>query len=254
MMPNTAAASLLGGVALALLTPLPSTEMVASGRNDCALGTCLLAGLTLAEYGLGIDIGLDQLFVRTHESLFGHYPDRPAPQTATTLFLLGASAPAPRYRTSAACAPEVLALLAAAVLVIALLGYLFRIEALYGVPTRLPRTAMAVHTTLVLLVLASGTLVARPDAGLMSIITAEDMGGTAARSLLWSLLVLPPVAVAVVLGARAGLYSSPFAFAFLLFFSLVDGVVVILLTGSRLSRLEGRMLRGSVGSRQSTRA
>src|SRR5262249_20420660 len=95
----------------------------------------------------------------------------------------------------------------------------------------------------VLLLIASGTLAARPDAGLMSIITAEDLGGTAARRLLWCLIVLPPVAVAVVLGARAGLYSTSFAFAFLLFFALVNGVVVIVLTGSRLSRLEARMNR-----------
>ena len=172
------------------------------------------------------------------------WPDRPAPQIATAFLLLGASLLLLDYRTVHGVRPaEVLALLAGAFLVVAVLGHLFGIEALYGVPAHPPHTRMALPSAVVLLALSSGTLAARPDTGLMSIITAEDLGGAAARRLLWSLFVLPPVAVAVVLGARAGWYSTSFAFAFLTFFSLVDGVAVILLTGSRLSRLEGRIMR-----------
>ena len=100
---------------------------------------------------------------------------------------------------------EVFALLAGAILVVAVLGHLFGIEALYGVPAHPPHTRMALPSAVVLLALSSGTLAARPDTGLMSIITAEDLGGAAVRRLLWSLFVLPPVAVAVVLGARRGL-------------------------------------------------
>jgi signal transduction histidine kinase len=242
MLPNTAAASTLCGLALLLLTQ-PKTDQRSHwlGRLFAA-AACILAALTLGEYLTGYDVGLDRILVATNESVFEHYPGRPAPQTATTLLLLGAALLLLDRRAILGVRPaEMLASLAAVIVVIALLGYLFGIEALYGLSSHQPHNAMAVHTALVLLALASGTLAARPHTGVMSIITAEDLGGTAARKLLWSLFILPPVTIALVLGARAGLYSTSFAFALLLIFSLVDGVVVILITGKRLSRLESHV-------------
>jgi signal transduction histidine kinase len=242
MLANTAAASALCGTALLLLTQPMSHRGSRLLGQLFAAGACVLAALTLGEYLTGYDVGLDRILAQTNDAVFDRYPGRPAPQTATTLLLLSASLLLLDRKTRFGFRPaEVLAVLASAIVVIALLGYLFGIEAFYGLPGHHAHNAMAVHTALVLLVLASGILAARPQAGIMSIITAEDLGGTAGRKLLWSLLVLPPVTVALVLGARAGLYSTSFAFALLLFFSLVDGIVVILITAKRLSRLEARI-------------
>jgi signal transduction histidine kinase len=242
MAANTAAASALGGLSLVLLT-LPRSNAWSRWLGKlCAAGACLMAALTLGEYLTGSDFGLDHIFVRTSEAVFDRNPGRPAPQTATTLLFLSTALlllehkPILGVRLS-----ELLAVLGAAIVVIALLGYLFGIEALYGIPSRHPHNSMAVHTALVLLVLSSGILSARPQTGIMSVITAEDLGGIAARKLLWSLVVLPPVTIVLVLGARAGLYSTSFAFALLLFLSLVEGIVVILITAKRLSRLEARI-------------
>jgi signal transduction histidine kinase len=223
---SAAAASVLSGASLLLLANPDRARHWASLGRVLAGIVLLWATLTLAEFAFGIDL----------------YPGQSAPQTAAAfLALSGALLCLDQPKRGAVRPAEVFGVIAMAFPVIALLGYLFGIEELYGLPAALPRTVMAIQTAVVLLLLASGTLAARPNVGHMAVLAAEDMGGSAARQLLWSLLLLPPVAIVAVLGARLGFYPTSFAFAFLVFFSLVDGIAVILLTGSRLSRLEERM-------------
>jgi hypothetical protein len=72
----------------------------------------------------------------------------------------------------------------------ALIGYCYSITAFYGIPSFIP---MALHTALTFAVLATGLLHARPDRGLMAVVTGEGVGSLMARRLLVATIVIPLV-------------------------------------------------------------
>lgn len=88
-----------------------------------------IAGLTLAQYLVGIDLGIDQLFVRSELLVDTSHPGRMAPETAI-LLLLAASAllsrPGQAFSLAAVAAPVIT--LAA----VPLLGYMAGIERFLG--------------------------------------------------------------------------------------------------------------------------
>ena len=131
---------------------------------------------------------------------------------------------------------ELLALAAVSIPLTALLGYLLSMPELYGVPTIRPHTGMAIHSVVVLLILCVGILAARPDVGVVSIVTAGHAGGVMARRLLLGLLALVPAAVLIKVGERLGWWLAPATAALLMVSVLAEGVTFILLTASRLGR------------------
>jgi hypothetical protein len=208
MMANTALMAVLAGMSLILLAP------VAASRRRVVIGTLCagiagaIAGLTIAEYALGLDFGVDQILATEAFPLLP-YPGRSSPQTATAFTAIAAALLTIDYKTSRGLRPaEILALLAALVSLITLLGHLFRIAAFYGPATLLPSTGMSVPTALAVLALSAGIMSARIDVGVLSILVAQDNGGLAARQLMTSLVVFAPVVCAVALGVRVGALSA----------------------------------------------
>ena len=195
----------------------------------------LVAALTLVEYVGGVSLGIDRLIVPPDAGL--QSPSRPSPHTATAFLLMSAALLLLDRRTARGTRPaEVLALAAATIPLTGLLGYVLSVPVLYGVPSLLPHTGMAVQTVAVLLVLTSGLLAARPDVGLMSILTAKHAGGVMARRLLLALLALLPAAVLLKGGERLGWWPAPLTAALLIVSWLAEGVAFVLLTANRLGR------------------
>ena len=80
---------------------------------------------------------------------------------------------------------------------------------IYGGAALLPHPDMAIHTTISLLALSIGTLLARDDSGLMALLTSEHDGGIMARWLLVPALVVPVMVEWLQLkGQRMGWYGA----------------------------------------------
>ena len=122
MKANTAVGFVLGG--LALLRPTRRWGAA------CGAGVAALGLLTLAEYFLGVDLGIDQWLFREPPGAIGTpFPNRMAPTTALCFALLGAALVLANTGRGLVAAQS-LALAAATVAVTALVGYLYAVDSL----------------------------------------------------------------------------------------------------------------------------
>jgi len=236
MKANTA----LGFVALGL-----APWLLARGRLAAARGlsgaTAVLAGLTLLEYLGGGSFGIDQLLFADPDG--GNLPGRMAPGTA--LAFLFQSAALLLLAAGRIPAAQLTALFSGAIGLIGLLGYLLDAEALYGVG---PFTSMAVHTALLFSLLALATLCSRPETGFMREIAAPGLGGRMARRMLFVIALLVPLAWLRLLGERAGLYSTAFGLALMVFLALALSTAVVWRLARSLNRAEAglRLADGAI--------
>src|SRR5262249_39473886 len=144
----------------------------------------LIGAVTLTGYAVGVNLGLDQLFFRQRLG-----SNRIAPHTGLSFLLLGAALGLLHWglRRRYPPAPGITVALAAVALT-SVLGYVYGVGELYGVARYIP---MALPTALAFLVLSVGTLCARPDAGLMRVVTSDEAGGVLARRLLPAAIFIP---------------------------------------------------------------
>ena len=210
MKANTAFCFVLAGAALWLLQADwvgPRTRPIAQA---CASIVALLGLLTLIEYRFGWDLGIDQILFK--DSL-GNPPGRMSHGTAMSLIAIGAALlildleVGPRkHRPS-----QYLLLLPALVGLLSLIGYAYGVQSLYSFG---PYSSIALHTALLVVVLAVGTLCARPHPGLMAIVASDGPGGMIVRRLFPAAVVIPMVLGWLRLeGQHSGLYGLEFGTA-----------------------------------------
>jgi hypothetical protein len=177
---NTALSFVLAGLSLLLqVTPGRGQWRGRVGRA-CALLAAAIGVLTLAEYVVDVDVGIDQLLVRAPDGEVGtSSPGRMAPNTATSFVLAGAALVLQDSGTRAfRSTAQVLTITVLLAGFVAITGYVFSTTALYGVAGY---TSMAVHTAVGFVVLSSGTLLSRPRRGVVAILAQENQAGAAGR-------------------------------------------------------------------------
>lgn len=138
---NTALGFLLSGLGLLLII-----RGYRRAGAACGIFVLFLGLLTLVEYVLGIDIGIDQLLMQHHITAETSFPGRMAPNTALGFSLTGAALAVISTRTrirAATLIPSGLASLTFGLGFVALTGYLRSFEAAYGWGEL---TRMAIHT------------------------------------------------------------------------------------------------------------
>src|SRR6266404_3157820 len=192
MKANTALCFVLAGLSLWIL-------VTAQGRRGRWLGQALagivaLVGLlTLTEYLFGWDLGIDRLLLPRAFSLaapersvggssFLPFPPARMSHLSALDFLMAVVALELFFARRALRFAQTLAVLAALVAMLVLIGYAFGVQALSQGMVFYSR--MALHTAAAFVVLCLGLLCARPDAGLMATVTSEVAGGVLARRLL----------------------------------------------------------------------
>lgn len=240
MVANTSMMAMLAGLSLWLLqgTRRARARVVA---RVAAAAVAVLAIAMLIEYVTGLDLGVGRL-VPTGEQI-EVASGRSAAHTAAGFALIGSALFAIDRRTAKGrFVSDLLALAAGAIAMIALVGYLFGVPALYG-KLALQQLGMSIVSAAVLLSLAIGVLTLHVDRGVMSVVVARDAGGVVARQLLAGLALFPPVAFGIILGARLGWYALPIASALLLFFALAEASVFIVATAKRMSRIDHEQQR-----------
>jgi PAS domain S-box-containing protein len=239
---NTSLCFVLSGVALAFLRE----ERAGSRRRLLLSGlvwiVIALATVTLAEYYMGRNLGIDQFLIR--EPQIGGFPAAPgrmAPTTALGFALTGiALLLLARNSARAIAASQAIAVIAGFNAILAIAGSVYRAPALIDVSIRGVRSNMAVNTAVLFGLLSFGILAARPDASLMATITSRKAGGVAARRLLpFAILVPLTLGWLRLQGQLAGLYGTNFGLAIFAASNVVVFTVVIFLGARSLNRTAG---------------
>ncbi len=213
---NTAGCLSLLGLAVAL-APIRAARGATRGL---AVATLAIVVLTLVEYLVGRDLGIDELFVRDPISARnGLPPGRMA--MATALALLGNGISLLLIDRRRLILAQSLTFASMLIALFSLTAYLFGENHVTRIS---PYTSLAVNTAIGIFILGIGLLGQCVAAGPMAVFVADDSGGTALR---W---LLPLAATATVglglasaFGVRSGLYS--FAVA-LVIFSVASSVVL----------------------------
>lgn len=240
MKANTALALILAGVSLWLLRQESASSRARLAARIIALIVGALGLATLAEYALGVNLDIDQIFLADTMSADA-YPGRMAPATAVEFLLLSLAllfidAETRRGRRPA----QYLALAAVVLSLLALIGYAYEV----GLLDASPYASVALHTALALAVLGAGILSARPNRGWMTLIASEGAGGLTARRILPAVAIIPLVlGWLMVNGEDAGLYDIHFGAALLITATIVLLAAVIWLNALTIDRIEAERKR-----------
>jgi hypothetical protein len=172
----------------------------------------LLAAATLIEHVASLSLGIDLRLGQGYDT--DVQPGRPATHTAVAFLLLGSSLLLTGWRSPTGnVVAGVLGAATAAVIGLAVAGYLIGVHYLYGSDEV---HGMSVHTAAGLVVLVAGAFALRPEAPPASWFAGRAAGDAAARRLMLPALVFPFLAGALTqAGASVGLYSERFGLALL---------------------------------------
>jgi len=187
MKPNTALGLAFAGVSLVLES---RTMRVGARHLDSLLAAALtlIGVLTLLEYGLDADFGIDRIWFAAPPDANTHAPvGRMALATAAGLSSTGLALLL-RHDRIHRFLFQAMAMLGFLIGLLALLGYAYDVKALYGF---FMFSTVAIHTALALLVVNIGILMSRPQRGLLGVLTSTTAGGVMARRLLPLALLAP---------------------------------------------------------------
>src|SRR6185369_2645508 len=215
MVPNTAVALLALSASIWLSVGFPASRLVQSGADAAAAVAGLVAGLTLAEYASGWDAGIDHLLLPA-AARGAPLAGRPSINAGVAVVCLTVGLVLRHTgRRGARRAGEALAWLAVATAFVAVVGYVYGVPPLYGLPGHLPQTGLAVTTAIALLFLGSAVSLIYPDSPVYRLATSRFLGGEVARRLAATALVLPLVGLLTQLGVQSGLYRPELGTAIL---------------------------------------
>ena len=235
MKANAAIGLFAMGFSLLLLTLRPSRgrRVVAALAGGAAV---LIGALTLAEYLLGHNLGIDELFFMDEHGDATVHPGRPAPQTAIEFLCLGTALVVLSGRKASRRVVDSLTGLAFMIALFAILGYA------YGAPglSRLPSlTPMALHTAIACLILCIGVAASRDESLFVGALMGGRSGSVVARRLLpLFLLLVPALGWLRLEGEVAGFYSRATGVALLVLVSVVGFATAVLYLARALNRID----------------
>lgn len=250
MMPNAAVAFVLAGVALWIL---PAGGRRGGAPLACSTAVAAIGLLTLLEYLLGWDPGIDRvLFAKAVSAAGGAAPGRMSFAAAFLLLLNGTALQIlalPGKRGSAVAA--VLGFFALPVSASAVLGLAYDVDALYRVPFF---GTIAVHTAILCLVLSGATVLAAAVRDESSLITSGGAGGIMLRRL-WPMSVAALVVLSGLrlYGEEAGFYTFEVGLAIMVVLAMIVLTMLAWMTASRLDRVDAARKRTEDELRDSRR-
>jgi len=224
MTPLTALSFILIGAAVFTLS-LPVGRKVERGCSCLALLVWSIAFVTLIEYCLSVDLGIDSLLFARQVAGSGVFPGRMSPNSALCFLLSSASVLLfSLYRTRMFSA-YAYTFLQGIVAFLALVGYAYGIEGLYGFSMYKP---MALHTAFSFLLLFFAVVLMRPETGPAKIAVSTTEGGRSMRRLIPVVLVAPfLLGWLAVEGYHQHLYQISFGLSILtVFITIVFSAVI----------------------------
>ena len=187
MKPNTALAFLLAGISLSAVARGEIGLAAKRAQLGAALAVTFIGLLNGGEYLFATDFGIDQLlFTAPPEGDSGAPPGRMALATTLGFILTGLALLFLDSRSWYIA--QATALMVNVIGMIAILGYVYNVAALYAV---FAYSSVAVHTAVGFIAIGIGVLFSRPQRGLMAVVVSETAGGMLARRLLPFALLAP---------------------------------------------------------------
>ncbi len=238
MVPNAAVALLALSASVWLSAGVAASRLSRFGADAAAGVAGLVAGLTLAEYVSGWDPGVDRLLLPA-AARGAPLAGRPSVNAAVAVMCLALGLFLRHSgRRWARRVGEALAWLAVATAFVAVVGYVYGVPPLYGIPGHLPQTGLAVTTALALLLLGSAVPLVYPDSPVYRLTTSRFLGGEVARRLAATAIILPLVGLLTQVGVRSGLYGPELGTAILVASATAIGAFVIFVLGQRLDAVD----------------
>ncbi len=241
MKPNTALGFIAAGVALICLREDASSRSRRPGRLLAAL-LAVFGMLVAAEWLFG-GIGIDRLLFADAGSA---HPGRPSPHTAVAFTTLGLALATVDARRGLARLHAALTALTAAIVLFAIVGYLFDVTYLRGVGGR---SGLAIPSLVALAACTVGLMYLRPARGLPAILRGSDAGARLARTMLPIAVLAPLVFGGLAVEAQEnGVLGAQVAASAVTLAMIVTLVTVLAVTARRLRRsdVDVRRLAGIV--------
>jgi PAS domain S-box-containing protein len=238
MVQDTALCFVLLGTSLLLLRRSYTRRPWRRLAQIFALVAVAIAILTLIEYAVGVDFGIDRTYVSSPLQAAPGFPvTRSGLGSAAAFLLIGlALLTLDTRRAVRTDLSEVLGVGAALVALTSAAGYLYGATFLYE--TDIPGKGMAVHTVIGMLMLSAGVICVRPNRPLMALVTSNQVGGFVVRRLLVGAFSIPVLGLLITVGLRRSLYDEPYAAALLAVTAMAIAVVLVLATGKALNRID----------------
>ena len=236
MKANTALCFILAGASLGWQTHQRRSYRVAKGL---AIAVSAIAILTLSQYLLGWNLGIDQLLFR---DLPGDpsidYPGRMGDNTALNFALVGLALYLLRQGTRRSDRlAQTATICATAIALLALIGHAYKVQVFYRFIFY--SSSMALHTCLTFLVLCLGILSTQANRGFMRTLTSNMAGGIVAGRLISMAIAVPFILGWLILqGLRANLYDPAFSLGLLVVLLIFTLVLVIWKNAQRLNQLD----------------
>jgi signal transduction histidine kinase len=228
MLPLAAVCFVLAGLSLIVAARALRSATSEAAQQALAALVSTIAGLTLYEYLRGGASSFDLLLFgsRVHQ-VSAAPPGRMAINTAGTFLLMGLGLLSLShdqrkrdYRAQLFVAPGLV------IALVALLAYVFAVSEAYRFAQG---SGMALATSIGLLLLGSGILVAVRERGVASLLMDEGAAGVLTRRLLPAALAAPIIlGVIKVAGESAGIYESDFGVSLFAILSIITFVGLVL--------------------------
>lgn len=233
---NTAGPFIFVGVSLYLLQKKRSDQRTRYIAHGCAFIVTMIGLLPLTEYLFGWEMGIDTLLFKEPPLTAGTFHSgRMALNTALAFLINGISISLidievrGKYRPS-----EFLSSTAALIPLTALIGNMYGAYGLFGIGQY---TKMALHTSIIFLMVHACILFARPDRGLMALLTSENAGGILARRLVFTSIGVPPLlGLLILIGKRVELYDAEYGIALLVMSSSIVTTALVWLSSFLVDR------------------
>ena len=204
MKANTAVTFALLGIGLWLVTSGRAGQRAYLAGRLLGLAVAAAGFVNLAEYGFGVDLGIDQLLFVDRDAATA-YPGRMSLLTALAFMAAGTGLAFIDARPRVVWSAGLMAVITGAVGYVALVGYALGVDLVRVVTLQ----NVALNTAVTLLVVSFGILATRPDRGLGRLLYGPGPGPLLFRRLLPVAIVLTPVfAFLRLAGQHAGLYST----------------------------------------------
>jgi PAS domain S-box-containing protein len=215
---NTALGFVVAGVALQMRH---RSQHITVGYRIAAISLMLLGLLTLIEYGLAINLGIDEWLVHDQYALQSADAGRMPPICAVCFLLLGGILLLDS--TQLAHHKRLLSGLALSISVISgmyILGYAYHVESF---TTNTNLSTMPLHTAILFFLLSFSALSLHPEHPLLSAATIPQ-----AKNLFMMILLIPVVSwLRLDAQERFGLYDDNTGVAFMTLFFMVSWLIVV---------------------------
>lgn len=223
-------------ISLALLAAGIMTGRGLPARLLFAAVPALFGALTAVQYMFELDLGIDNFIIAEQpDAAETSNPGRMAPMTAFNFVLLSAALVVALMNVKQRIV-EIFVGFPFIVSLTAFIGYIFSVKQFYGIAGY---TKMALHTSVVFMLLCAAVVLARPDRPFCAVIVGSGSGSRTIRRLLIPfVVVLVSVSWLTVRGMKLNLYVPEFGTSLVIISAILILCVMFWMHARSLNRYE----------------